>query len=386
MQNTIRTIRSLLAIGLALAFTAAPAAEKAGAVGGTIVLGQSGVYSGPLGAFAQENIAVINTYFESINAKGGIHGRKLKLIALDDGFDPKRTVENAKTLIEKEKAFALINVIGTANNAAIYPQLHQNGIPLVGPYSGATVLRDPAKFRYLFFTRASYADETEKMVEQLTSTGVKDIAVVYQDDPFGKAGLQAAVEALAKRKLKPVSVGAFNIAKLEETVAAAETVLKGHPSAVIIASSGKGTTSFIREVLKRGQRPAFYCLSVTNPKQLWADLGQEAHGVVVAQAAPSPWRATLPLVREYQQVVANAKLAAKDFSYGSLEGFIVAKVAVEALRRAGKDLTREKYLAALEGMQGHDLGGYTIGYGPADHSGSSYVDLTIIGRDGQFLR
>lgn len=380
---------SRLAIAL-LSFLAAltqPAsAARQDTVGNTIVLGQSGVYSGPLGAFAQENIAVINTYFDAVNARGGIHGRKLKLIALDDGFDPKRTVENAKTLIEKEKAFALINVIGTANNAAIYPLVHQNGIPLVGPYSGATALRDPAKFSYLFFTRASYADETEKMIEQLTSTGVKDIAVVYQDDPFGKAGLQAAVEALGKRQLKPVSVGAFNIAKLEETVAAAETVLKGNPSAIIIASSGKGTTSFIREVLKRGQRPAFYCLSVTNPKQLWADLGQDAHGVVVAQAAPSPWRATLPLVREYQQVVTNARLAAKDFSYGSLEGFIVAKVAVEALRRAGKDLTREKYLAALEGMQHYDLGGYAVGYGPTSRSGSNYVDLTIIGRDGQFLR
>lgn len=259
-------------------------------------------------------------------------------------------------------AFADHAADAEADDAAIYPLVHQNDIPLVGPYSGATVLRDPARFRYLFFTRASYADETEKIVEQLTSTGVKEIAVVYQDDHFGKAGLQAAVEALGKRQMKPVSVGAFNIAKLEEAVPAAEAVLKGNPSAIIIASSGKGTTSFIKEVLKRGQRPAFYCLSVTNPKQLWADLGQDAHGGGVAQAAPSPWRATLPLVREYQQVV--------------------AKVAVEALRRAGKDLTREKYLAALEGMQHYDLGGYAVGYGPASRSGSSYVDLTIIGRDG----
>ena len=187
-------------------------------VGGTIVMGQSGVYSGPLGAYAQDNIAVINAYFDSINSKGGIHGRKLKLIALDDGFDPKRTLENAKTLIEKEKAFALFNVIGTANNAAIYPLVHEQGIPLVGPYTGATVLRDAARFRYLFFTRASYADETEKMIEQLVSTGVKDVAIVYQDDPFGKAGLQAASEALARRKLKPAAVSAFNIARLEEAV------------------------------------------------------------------------------------------------------------------------------------------------------------------------
>lgn len=368
------------------AFALPAVAAKPDTVGGTIVIGQSGVYSGPLGAYAQDNIAVINTYFETINAKGGIHGRKMKLVALDDGFDPKRTVENAKTLIEKEKAFALFNVIGTAQNAAIYPLVHEHGIPLVGPYTGATALRDPAKFRYLFFTRASYADETEKMVEQLTTTGVKDIAVVYQDDPFGKAGLQAASEALARRNLKPVSVGAFNIAKLEEAAAAAEAVLKGHPAAVIIASSGKGTTSFIKEVVKRNQRPAFYCLSVTNPKQLWADLGPEAHGVVVSQVTPSPWRVSTPLIREYQQMVAKANLGPKDYSYGSLEGFIVAKVAVEALRRAGKDLSREKYLAALEGMQNYDLGGYMIGYGPASRSGSSYVDLTIIGRDGQFLR
>lgn len=367
-----------------IAFALPAVAAKPDTVGGTIVIGQSGVYSGPLGAYAQDNIAVINTYFDTINASGGIHGRKLKLVALDDGFDPKRTVENAKTLIEKEKAFALFNVIGTANNAAIYPLVHEHGIPLVGPYTGATALRDPAKFRYLFFTRASYGDETEKMIEQLVSTGVKDIAIVYQDDPFGKAGLQAASEALTRRKLKPVAVGAFSIARLEETVAAAETVLKGNPTAVIIASSGKGTTSFIKEVIKRNQRPSFYCLSVTNPRQLWADLGKDAHGIVVAQVSPSPWRATLPLIREYQQIL--AKLNSKDFSYGSLEGFIVAKVAVEALRRAGKDLTRKKYLAALEGMQNYDMGGFNIGYGPGNHAGSTFVDLSIIGKDGQFLR
>lgn len=372
-------LSSLLLLSLPVA-----AAAKPDNVGSTIVMGQSGVYSGPLGAYAADNHAVIHAYFDMVNAKGGVHGRKLKMVAIDDGFDPKRTVENARTLIEKEKVFALFNVIGTANNAAIYPLLHEHGIPLVGPYTGATALRDPARFRYLFFTRASYADETEKMVEQLVSTGVKDIAIVYQDDPFGKAGLQAAGDALARRKLKPAAVGAFNIARLEETAAAAEAVLKGQPAAIIIASSGKGTTSFVKEVVKRGQRPAFYCLSVTNPRQLWADLGQDAHGIVVAQVAPSPWRATLPLVREYHQIL--AKLNSKDYSYGSLEGFIVAKVAVEALRRAGKDLSREKYLAALEGMHNHDLGGFMIGYGPASHAGSTFVDLSIIGRDGQFLR
>lgn len=384
MRNVMNGLRSLLAAGLSLVITAVPAAEKPQAVGGTIVMGQSGVYSGPLGAYAADNHAVIHTYFDMVNAKGGVHGRKLKMVAIDDGFDPKRTIENAKTLIEKEKVFALFNVIGTAQNAAIYPIVQEHGIPLVGPYTGATVLRDTAKFRYLFFTRASYADETEKMIEQLVSTGVKDIAIVYQDDPFGKAGLQAASEALARRQLKPVAVDAFNIAKLEETATAAETVLKGQPAAIIIASSGKGTTSFVKEVVKRGQRPSFYCLSVTNPRQLWAELGQDAHGIVVSQVAPSPWRATLPLVREYQQIL--AKLNSKAYSYGSLEGFIVAKVAVEALRRAGKDLTREKYLAALEGMQNYDMGGFNIGYGPGNHAGSTFVDLSIIGRDGQFLR
>lgn len=359
-------------------------AAKTETAGNTILIGQSGVYSGPLGAFAADNIAVIKAYFDSVNANGGIHGRKLKLVAMDDAFDPKRTVENAKTMIEKDKVFALFNVIGTANTAAIYPLLEAHQIPLVGPYSGATALRD-AKFRYLFFTRASYADETEKMVEQLVSTGIKDIAVAYQDDPFGKSGLQAATEALARRNLKPVSVGAFSLAKLDTDAAlAAEAVIKGQPATVIIISAGKGTTSFIKEVLKRGQRPAFYCLSVTIAALLSAELGQDAHGIVVSQVAPSPWRSSTPLIREYQQIV--AKTGSKSYAYGSLEGFITAKVAVEALRRAGKNLTREKYQAALEGMSNYDLGGYAIGYGPGKHAGSSFVDLSIIGRNGQFLR
>jgi branched-chain amino acid transport system substrate-binding protein len=369
-----------------LALMAQPAtAAKPESVGNTIVMGESGVFSGPLGAYAADNHALIHAYFDSINAKGGIHGRKLKMIELDDAFDPKRTVENAKTLIEKENAFALMNVIGTANTGAIYPILEEYQIPLVGPYSGAAALRDP-KFRYLFFTRATYGDETEKMVEQLTSTGVKDIAIAYQDDPFGKAGLQAASEALARHNLKPVSVGAFNIAKLDvETGPAAEAALKGRPAAIIVVSSGKGTTSFIKEVMNRGQQVTFYCLSVTNPNQLWAELGPNARGIVVTQTVPSPWRASTPLIREYQKIAALAKLKSSQYSYGMLEAFVVTKVVAEALRLAGKNLTREKYFAALESMQNYDVGGYSIRYGPGKHAGSSYVDLSIIGKDGQFL-
>jgi len=379
-----RFFRIFVTLGFALASISTQAGAIRPAVGDTILFGQSGVYSGPLGAYAQENIAVISAYFESVNAKGGIHGRKLKLLALDDAFEPKRTVENVKKLLDQERVFTLFNVIGTANTVAIYPLLVEHGVPLLGPYSGATALRDTAKFRNLFFTRASYADETDKMVEHLTSTGVKNIAVVYQDDPFGKAGLQAAVEALARRELRPAGTAAFSIAKLEEAGPAAEAILKSQPGAIIIASSGKGTTSFIKEVLRRGQRPWFYCLSVTNPRQLWAELGKDAHGVVVSQAAPAPWRPSTPLLREYHQIAAKLKLA--ELSYGSLEGFIVARVAVEALKVAGRDLTREKYFAALESLRDLDLGGYNIRYTPKDHGGSAYVDLTIIGKDGKFLR
>lgn len=379
-----RFFRIFVTLGFALASISTQAGAIRPPVGDTILIGQSGVYSGPLGAYAQENIALINAYFESINAKGGIHGRKLKLLALDDAFDPQRTLANVKKLLDEEKVFTLFNVIGTANTVAIYPLLVQHGVPLLGPYTGATALRDAGRFRNLFFTRASYADETEKMVEHLTSTGIKSIAVVYQDDPFGKAGLQAAADALARRQLKPVATAAFSIAKLEETSPAAEALLKAQPAAVIIVSSGKGTTTFIKEVLRRGQRPWFYCLSVTNPRQLWAELGKDAHGIVVSQSAPAPWRPSTPLLREYHQLAAKLKLT--ELSYGSLEGFIVARVAVEALKLAGRDLTREKYFAALESLRDLDLGGYDIRYNAKNHSGSSYVDLTIIGKDGRFLR
>lgn len=383
MRNIRRYLTVLTKIALLLLCTSSMGSVRVPA-GATIIMGQSGVYSGPLGAFAQDNINVINTYFELINARGGVHGRKLKLIALDDGFDPKRTVENVRRLIEKEKVFALFNVIGTANNAAIYPLLAQHGIALVGPYTGAAALRDLSRFRHLFFTRASYADETDKMVEHLVATGYREIAIVYQDDPFGQAGLHAATEALAKRKLKPAAIGRFEIAKLEQTATAAAQIVGAKAPAVIIASSGKGTTTFVREVLKRGHRPSFFCLSVTNPRQLWADLDADARGIIVAQTVPSPWRSSLPLVREYQDVL--ARLNSREISYGSMEGFVAARVVVEALRRAGPDLTRERYFAALENMRNVDLGGFEVNYGPNSHVGSTYVDLSIIGRDGRFVR
>lgn len=348
----------------------------------SIVLGQSIALSGALGDLGKEYQAGARHYFDHINMQGGIAGRKVKLISLDDAYDTNKALENTKKLIEQEKVFAIFGQFGTGITLASLPLTTGTGVPLFAPYTGADALRDNGN-RYLFHIRASYGEETEKIVEQLVGTGVKDIAVVFQNDGFGKAGLQGAEQALARRNLKPVAIGPIEMPAVD-IKKALEIVGNARPGAIIMITAGKPSVAFIRDYMKTGQPAQFYALSVVSSRQLVQELGASAHGIAISQVLPSPWRTSTPVVREYQQVLVKAN--SKEFSYTSLEGFMAAKVFAEALRRVGKDLTREKLVAALEGLRNYDTGGFVVDFGPKKHNGSSYVDLSILSRDGQFLR
>lgn len=372
-------IRSIV-IFSALFATAAEA--ETGVSDQTILLGQSAALSGALGDLGKEYTAGAQSYFDHINAQGGIAGRRIKLISLDDGYDPKKAVENTKRLVEQDKVFAIFGQFGTGITQACLPYSTGLGVPLFAPYTGADVLRDNGN-RYLFHIRASYGQEMEKMVEQLVGIGIRDIAVVYQNDSFGKAGLLGAEQALARRNLKPVALGAIEMPAVD-TRAALEVVAKARPSAIILSTAGKPSVSFIRDYLKTGQPAQFYALSVVSSRQLVKELGAASHGIAIAQVMPSPWRSSNAVVREYQQVLAKANI--KEYSYTALEGFIAAKIFVEALKKTGKDLTREKLIATLEGMHNYDAGGLVVDFGPKKRDGSTYVDLSIISKDGQFLR
>lgn len=367
---------------VALAHVLPAGATDPGITAGSILLGQTGVFSGPVAEPGLQYRAGAQVYFDAVNAKGGVHGRKIKLLSYDDKFDPKLAAENVKKLLVEDKVFTLFGLIGTGATAASMPLVSEHRAPVVGSLSGSDGLRDP-KLKLLFHTRASYSDETGKMVEQLKSTGVKAIAVVYQDDPFGKAGLKSAQGAFERQGVKPAIEAPIDMSKLDALGPTVARVAQAQPGAIIMVTAGKASTAFIREYLKTGERPQFFGVSVLSAKALLADLGPDAHGIVIAQVVPSPRRTSYGISKEFLEAAQKAKSI--DITYNSLEGYLTAKVFVEALRRAGKDLTREKLVSALETLSNYDLGGFVIDYSNGKRAGTNFVDLSIISKSGQFL-
>jgi len=358
------------------------AAAETGVGPGSILLGQSVVLTGPQMENGLNYANGIKLYLDQINAKGGVHGRKLQIISLDDAYDPKKTAANTTKLISEEGVFALFGYAGTGSTLAALPIAEKSQVPLIAPLSGADVLREKAP-RVLFVMRAGYQDELARMVEQLVTTGVKDIAIAYQDDGFGKSVLRSAEAVLAKNGLKAAAVGAID-GKTYDAGKAVAAIAKVHPGAILMGTAGKASVTFIRDYLKTGERPQFFGLSVMSAVQLRKELGPESTGIAVAQVVPSPWSSKYPVVKEYRNALGKDRQ--QEAHYNGLEGYIAAKMLVEGLKRAGKDLTRDKLIVALEGMRNLDLGEYLINYSAEKHTGSTFVDLSIIRSDGQFVQ
>jgi len=375
-------IKHLLAFAAAWTAFGPVFAQNPGVTATTIVLGQSAAFSGPAAQLGIQMNLGTKTYLEYVNARGGVHGRKIELKTRDDRYEATLAVDNTKKLIEEDKVFALVSYVGTPTTGAALPILTEAKVPLVGPFTGAEILRTPVN-RYIFNVRASYYDETEKIVEQLTSTGSKNIAVFYQDDSYGQAGLKGVEIAMTRRGLKISATGKVerNTVKVEDAVRTIDSV---KPDAVVMISAYTSIAEFVRQMKAAGSAAQFHNVSFVGSKALSDALKDEGYGVAISQVVPFPWSPVIPIVKEYQQILRQS--GNTDYNFSSLEGFIVAKVMVEGLRRAGRDLTREKLIAALESMSNVDLGGFTVNFSSTNHSGSKYVDLTMIGRQGKFLK
>jgi ABC-type branched-subunit amino acid transport system substrate-binding protein len=383
-------IRALGVVVAATAFVFSARAEN-GVTGKDIVLGQSTALSGPLAELGKDLSVGAKTYFEYINQQGGVNGRMIRLITLDDGYDTARAVENVKNLIEKEKVFLLFNLFGTPANTALLPTISQVGIPSIAPYTGSQAVRAPLN-PFIFNVRASYADETEKIVEHLRIRGIDKIAVVYQNNAFGIDGLASVEAALSRRKLKlRTSVSIENDAS--NVNATVKAVVDAKPQAVVMITAGKPSVEFIKlyniEYIKAynmqgSSGQLFFTLSVMGTQTSVAALGKGGVGVVVSQVAPSPFLVTTEIVNEYQRVM--IKMGVKNWSFTSMEGFLNAKITVEGLKRAGRDLTRERFINAMESMGAVDFGGYRVNFSKTNHLGSSYVDLSIISKEGRFMQ
>jgi ABC-type branched-subunit amino acid transport system substrate-binding protein len=367
---------------LVLAALASQSAFSQGVSSDKILLGQSVALTGPAAELGIQMRNGAKTYFDHINAQGGVHGRKIELITLDDGYEPTRTAPNTKKLIEESKVFALFGYVGTPTSSAAMPIFTEAKVPFFGAFTGAELLRQPFN-RYIFNVRASYYDETDKIVEQVVSTGGKNIAVFYQNDAYGQAGLKGVEIAMTKRSMKISATGTVE-RNTVDVGGAVKGISTASPDAVVMIGAYKACAEFIRQMKRAGSGSTFYNVSFVGAKALADELGKEGPGVAISQVVPFPWAPSIPVVKEYQQLSAKAGL--KDYNFSAVEGFVAAKIFVEGLKRAGKDLNREKFIDALERMGDVDIGGFFAGFTPQNHSASRFVDLTIIGRDGKFLR
>lgn len=338
--------------------------------------------SGSRSVLTQELNAGTLAYFRQINNQGGVHGRQLRLTTVDDGYVVQRTQQVTREWIERDAAFAFVSSIGTANAEAVLPLINAARVPLVAPLSGAVSLREPFS-PHVFHVRSSYAQEVEKMVEHVLTVGINRVAVFYDDDAFGQDVRRAVEEALARRQLKPVAAGKVERGSSDVTQAV-KAVAAARPQVVICGSFGKSLVAFIQGMKQTPAQPQYYALSFFTAGASIKQLGHDARGIGVTQVMPKPGAANLPLIREFHAAMAAHAPQAR-LSYISLEGFVTAKVLVEALQRSGRQLTREKFVAALESFRNVDLGGVFLSYTPTDHSGLKRVEITVVDSVGQVL-
>jgi branched-chain amino acid transport system substrate-binding protein len=369
-----------LILALAGALGAGALASDRGVTPTEIRLGASVVLSGPLGPQTQEFGQGSRLYFDAVNAAGGVHGRKIVYATLDDGFDVKRAVENTRQLIEEQGVFIIYNSTGTAQTGAILPLAEASRTVIFGPVTGATAFRQKVN-PYLFHVRASYADEARRIVSHLVETGISRVTVVYQDDGLGKTLLAELQQAAAAVKIKLDAEVKID-PKAPDYAAAAAAAERAQPQAVLLGIAGGTLSNFIKATLQTSVRPSFYGFSVANVDLIRRDLKEQARGIVLAQIMPPLRNTTIPVVAEYHKLLREKDPSAVPSAF-QLEGFVHAKLLVEGLRRAGRNLSTASFIKAMEEAGEISFGRFAAKYSPSTHNGSSYVELAIIDNTGQ---
>jgi ABC-type branched-subunit amino acid transport system substrate-binding protein len=362
--------------------TGIPAFAENGVSADKIVFGQATALEGPASALGQGMKAGLDAAFAEVNKAGGVKGRKLELKSIDDGYEPTRAIEAVKKLLEEDKVFAIAGTVGTPTAAATQPIATAAGAPFIGPFTGVEFLREPHKPLVLNI-RASYFQETESMVEHLTKDlGVTKIAIMYQDDAFGQAGLAGVKKALDKRKMELAGEGTF-----ERNTVAVKTALlaikKADPQAVIMISPYKPAAEFIKLAKQIKLDVTFVNISFVGSDALAKELGAAGAGVVITQVVPFPKDAAIPVVGRYQ---AALKATSPDAQPGfvSLEGYLVGRAIIAGLEKVDGEPTRQALIEAVQKAGALDLGGFKLSYSPTSNRGSDQVFLTVIQPDGSF--
>jgi len=363
---------------LLLAAIASAACAEDGVTKNEIVIGMSNALSGPAAGLGTGVKTGALAYINKVNAAGGVHGRKIKLVSYDDGYEPDQAAAMTNKLIEQDKVFALFGFVGTPTSTAVLPAASKAGVPYIAPYTGAEFLRNPVN-RIVYNVRASYFDETEGMVERLTKDlDIKKIGVFIQDDAYGNAGKAGVNRALSKVGLSLAGEGRYKRNTVD--VDAGLAALKGDaPEAVVMVGTYKACAEFVKKARAAGFTPKFLNVSFVGTADFIREAGADSEGVYITQVVPPPADASSPLVKQYQ---ADMKAEGKsEFDFTSLEGHVDAVVLVEALKKAGPELTRASFLNAFENLS-LDLGGLKVAYSPTNHQGVKTIFYTMV-KDGK---
>jgi len=370
------------AFGLAVATLAfiAPAAAENGVTADKIVFGQAAALDGPASALGQGMRDGLQAAFAEANKAGGVKAHNLELTSVDDGYEPNKSIAAAKQLIDQDKVFALIGSVGTPTSAAVQPIAAEAGVPFIGAFTGAEFLRDPYKANVVN-VRASYFQETETMVEHLTKDlDVTRIAIFYQDDAYGQAGLAGVKRALDKRHMQLVSEGTYE----RNTVAVKGALLsikKGNPEAVIMIGAYLPSAEFIKLARLVKLDATFVSISFVGTDALAKEVGPAGAGVVVTEVVPFPGDPSLGIVGKYQAALLASKPDAKP-NFVSLEGYIVGRLMVMALEKIPGEITRQALLDTIAKTGSFDMGGMNLVYAADNNRGSSQVFLVVIQPDG----
>jgi len=348
-----------------------------------ILFGQSAALGGPARELGEGMQLGLQAAFNEINAAGGIHGKRLELMSLDDGYEPEAAIINTRRLIEEEEVFALIGPVGTPTSQVAVPIATDAGVPYIGAFTGAEFLRDAQALPNVINIRSSYFQETEEMAARLSEDlNLNSVSIFYQDDSYGRAGL-AGLRRAAGRYGMDIAIEVSYPRNTEAVKMALIDLRRARAEAVVIIGAYQPVSSMIRWARKINYSPHFINISFIGSEALARILGEDGEGVYVTQVVPFPEDASLPVVAEYQAAMKRMDSSAEP-SFVTLEGYLAGRLAAEGLRLAGPGPTRENFLRALKISGDIDLSGFQLTYGIDDNQGSDQVYLTVIDENGDF--
>lgn len=376
-----RRVLSSLGACLGVSGVAGSVWAQAATGAGAIVLGQSAPLTGPSAQLGLQFNLGAQLHFDQVNAAGGVNGRRIELKRLDDGYEPERCVANTRQFIA-DGVFALFGYVGTPTSLAALPLATEAKTPFFAPFTGAQALREPFN-RYAIHVRASYFDETAAIVRQVTSIGIKKVAVFYQNDAYGKAGLEGVQRALKPLNLEAAATGTVE-RNSTDVAQAVKDIMAARPEAIVQIGAYKACATFVRLARQQGYAGNFYNVSFVGTQALLDELGAVARGVAVSQVMPFPYSPATPISGEYLAALKDQRGVSPNYS--GMEGFVAAKVFVEALKRAGRGASREAFIDAIGTLKDLNLGGFPLDFGPQKHAGSRFVELTLLTEDGRVRR